>query len=54
MSYTFTQAIRASRRKAAELRQEAYDKLTVQQKLDKLPEGRCEKQRKKLLAKKAV
>lgn len=51
MSYTITQAVRTNRRKEAELRQKAYDQLTVQEKLAKLPEGHCEKQRKKLLTK---
>lgn len=45
-----TASIRAGRRAAAEDRQKEYDKLTIQQKLDKLPpEPRAAKQRKKLL-----
>mgnify|MGYP003134904454 FL=1 len=45
----FGQRSRAERRKEAELRQENYNKLTPQQKLDRLPrEGESKKEIKKL------
>jgi hypothetical protein len=51
MSFSKTAAIRAERRKSAEARQAEYDKLTLQQKLDKLPpEPHAAKQRAKLNA----
>jgi hypothetical protein len=46
-----TKAIRERRRKEAELRQAAYDTLSTQQKIDRLPpEPYSQKQRAKLLA----
>lgn len=46
-----TKAIRAERRAFAEKQQAEYDKLTLQQKLDKLPPApACAKQRAKLEA----
>ena len=42
-------SIREGLRKAANERKVEYDKLTTQQKLDKLPEGHCERQRARLL-----
>jgi hypothetical protein len=39
---------RAERRKAAEERQQAYDALTPQEKLDRLPKEGAKKQRRKL------
>jgi hypothetical protein len=46
-----TKAIRERRRKEAELRQAAYDTLSTQQKIDRLPpEPFSQKQRTKLLA----
>ena len=44
-----TESIREGLRKAANERKQEYDKLTTQQKLDKLPEGHCERQRARLL-----
>lgn len=50
--YPITKQIRAFKRTNAEARQKEYDKLSTQQKLDKLPASpHCEKQRTKLLAK---
>lgn len=50
-----TKAIQERRRKEAEERQTAYDTLSTQQKLDRLPpEPLCKKQRAKLLARLAV
>lgn len=47
---TITKRIREFRREQAEKRQAEYDKLTVQQKLDRLPaEPACKRQRTKLL-----
>jgi hypothetical protein len=37
MTFPITQAMRTERRKRAEERQAEYDKLTLQQKLEKLP-----------------
>lgn len=45
-----TRSIRDLRRADAEKRQEAYDKLTLQQKLDALPKNGAKKQRAKLEA----
>jgi hypothetical protein len=47
---TITQSIRAQRRKAAEQRKADYDKLTLEQKLAKLPAGAANKQRARLEA----
>lgn len=44
-----TKEIRKTLRKQADDRKTEYDKLTLQQKLDKLPEGHCERQRQRLL-----
>jgi hypothetical protein len=44
----YGQRSRADRRKDAELRQEIYNKLTPQQRLDKLPENGAKKERTKL------
>jgi len=50
MSFKKTKEIMAVRRKAAEERQAAYDKLTLEQKLAKLPpEPQAARQRAKLL-----
>ncbi len=50
MVFPITQTMRAERRKRAEERQAEYDKLTLQQKLEKLPaEPHATKQRAKLL-----
>jgi len=38
------------RKQEAKERQAEYDKLTIQQKLDRLPADHCEKQRKRLTA----
>lgn len=43
-----TKAIREMRRQRAEKRQADYDKLSLQEKLDRLPEGGANKQRAKL------
>lgn len=48
--FTITKERRAERRKQAEVRQAEYDKLSLQQKLDKLPEGKSNKQRARLIA----
>ena len=49
--YPHTKQIMASRRAEAEARQAEYDKLTLQQKIDKLPpEPQAAKERAKLLA----
>lgn len=51
MAFSKTAAIRAERRKSAEARQAEYDKLTLEQKLAKLPpEPHAAKQRAKLTA----
>ena len=51
MAFSKTAAIRAERRKSAEARQAEYDKLTLEQKLAKLPpEPHAAKQRAKLNA----
>jgi predicted transcriptional regulator len=51
MSMSVTHAIRASRRKAAEERQAVYDKLSLAEKLARLPaEPKAAKVRAKLLA----
>lgn len=48
--FTITQAIRQERRKRAEERQAEYDKLSLQEKLDRLPpEPGAKKQRARLL-----
>jgi hypothetical protein len=39
MAMSITKAIRASRRAAAELRQAAYDKLSLEEKLSRLPKN---------------
>ena len=44
-----TKQIREIRRRNAEIRQQEYDKLTVQEKLDRLPIGGANKQRARLL-----
>lgn len=49
--FPVTFAMRAERRKRAEERQAAYDKLTLQQKLDKVPVDGGKKERAKLEAK---
>jgi len=50
MSFKKTKEIMAARRKSAEERQAAYDKLTLEQKLAKLPpEPHAARQRAKLL-----
>jgi len=41
---------RAARRAQAEVRQAEYDKLSIQDKLDRLPADRCNRQRTKLMA----
>jgi regulator of protease activity HflC (stomatin/prohibitin superfamily) len=52
MSFTITKQIRAERRARAEERQAEYDKLTLQQKIERLPpEPAAKKQRARLLAK---
>jgi hypothetical protein len=49
--YTITKQIKEQRRKFAEERQAEYDKLTLQQKIDRLPpEPGAKKQRARLLA----
>ena len=48
--FPVTQQRRAERRKQAEARQAEYDKLSLQQKLDKLPVGGAKKQRARLEA----
>ena len=48
--YTNTREIRAFRRKNAEARQAEYDKLTLQQKLDRLPANGAKRQRARLEA----
>lgn len=45
-----TQQIRSLRRKAAEERKEAYDKLSLQEKLDRLPKDGAKKQRARLMS----
>lgn len=51
MSFPITKQIRAERRARAEERQAEYDKLTLQQKIDRLPpEPAAKKQRARLLA----
>ncbi len=51
MSFPITKQIRAERRARAEERQAEYDKLTLQQKIDRLPpEPHAAKQRARLLA----
>lgn len=40
-----TKVRKEERRKQAEARQAEYDKLTLQEKLDRLPSGKCERQR---------
>lgn len=50
MAFSVTKAVRAERRKRAEERQVAYDKLTLQEKLAKLPANGAKKQRAKLEA----
>jgi len=48
--FTITKQIRLERRKQAEARQAEYDKLTLQQKIDRLPaEPAAKKQRARLL-----
>lgn len=49
---TITKRIREERRARAETMQEAYNKLTLQEKLDKLPIGGAKKQRERLLKQK--
>ena len=52
MSLTVTRSIRQGRRDAAEKRQAEYDKLSTQEKIDKLPpEPGAKKQRAKLIKK---
>ena len=46
--FPVTFAMREERRKRAEARQAEYDKLTVAEKLEKLPANGCKKQRAKL------
>jgi hypothetical protein len=46
-----TKIIRAERRKAADLRNEEYNKLSLQQKLEKLPVDGAKKQRARLESK---
>ena len=48
--FPITKAMREERRKKAEARQAEYDKLTLEQKLAKLPETGAKKQRAKLEA----
>lgn len=43
-----TKQRKEERRKQAELRQMEYDKLSIQEKLARLPIGKCERQRIKL------
>lgn len=50
MSKTITKAIRAERRAFAEKLHDEYNKLTLQQKLDRLPVGGAKKQRARLEA----
>lgn len=50
MSFPKTKSIREGLRKAAEARQAESDKLTTQQKLDKLPENGAKRQRARYLA----
>lgn len=50
MSSKVTRRVRDIRRKAAEERQAIYDKLSTQEKLDRLPEDGAMKQRAKLEA----
>lgn len=45
-----TEQIRSEKRKRAEARQAEYDKLTLQQKIERLPANGAMKQRAKLLA----
>lgn len=40
-----TKQMREEKRKQAEARKAEYDKLSVQEKLDRLPEGKCNRQR---------
>lgn len=49
--FPITFEMRAERRKRAEARQAEYDKLSLQQKLDKVPAGGGKKERAKLEAK---
>jgi len=49
--FTKTKAIKEERRKQAELNNAEYNKLTTQQKIDRLPIGGAKKQRAKLEAK---
>jgi hypothetical protein len=48
--FPITKARRTERRAQAAARQELYNQLTIQEKLDKLPAGHCAKQRAKLEA----
>lgn len=48
--YPVTEQRRAERRKAALERQAAYDKLSTQEKLNRLPAGHCKRQRDRLEA----
>lgn len=48
--FPITQAMRAERRKRAEERNAEYNKLTLQQKLEKLPTNGANRQRAKLQA----
>ena len=51
MAFTITKQMRAERRARAEERQAEYDKLTLQQKIERLPpEPAAKKQRARLLA----
>jgi hypothetical protein len=51
MSLPHTKAIMEERRNQANARQEAYDKLTIQEKIDRLPPEGAKRQRAKLYAK---
>ena len=52
MSFTITKQMRLERRQRAEARQAEYDKLTLQEKIERLPpEPAAKKQRARLLAK---
>ena len=48
--YKNTQSTVALRRKEAEKRQEEYNKLSLKEKLDRLTQGHCERQRSRLMA----
>ncbi len=48
--FPITKTIRERRRKEGQARQAEYNKLTIQQKLDRLPVGEAKKQRARLEA----